>query len=207
MIALICATIAILKTFGKRPDRNAVRAGCLLSSITLLVLTYLAFGHLCDRGGPWGAVVCGSAFAGTVRATVEKKKLRRWLWMGWLALTLWGTALCHLDGYIGNPLCGKMLAEKSLDLLRYCQDVFRKVPASEQGLRLPEGWIEESWRAGAGKAFPARSTFQSGTLGLYWHTWFTGVFYLEMHDCGIWCPGGPLKTCGDSLEIRPRSDK
>jgi hypothetical protein len=204
MIAITCATLAILKIFGKRPDRNTVLSGCLLFAITLAVLSYVAFGHLCDRGGPWGAVVLGSVLAGTLRATVETKSIRRWLWIGWFAVTFWGSNICHLDGYVGNPLCGKVLTQRSEDRLRYSQDVLRKASEERKGLVLPEGWIEESWRASTNEDFPAPSTCHPGIVGHYWHTWFTGVFSLETHDCGIWCAGGPLKTCCDSLEIRPR---
>ncbi len=204
MIGMVCTTIAILKLYGRRPDRNGVVSGLLLSVITATVLSYIAFGHLCDRGGPWGTVVVGSVLAGTLRATVEKKGIRRWLWVGWFAVTFWGMGLCHLDGYIGNPLYGKLLSQRVQDRLRYCQDTPRKASEDKKGLVLPEGWIEESWRTSTKEDFPGPSTCRPGTLGRYWYTWFTGVYSLETHPSGIWCPGGPVKVGSESLEIRPR---
>ena len=72
-IAMTCVTLAILKIFGQRPDRRAVLAGALLMVVTFFVLAFVAFGHACSRGGPFGVVVFGAVFAGTLRATIEKK--------------------------------------------------------------------------------------------------------------------------------------
>ena len=74
MIGMVCTTIAILKLYGRRPDRNGVVSGLLLSVITAAVLSYIAFGHLCDRGGPWGTVVVGSVLAGTLLRDRRKER-------------------------------------------------------------------------------------------------------------------------------------
>jgi hypothetical protein len=71
---------------------------------------------------------------------------------------------------------------------------------------LPEGWIEEAWLAATGESFPTPTEGVTGTVGHYWYTWFTGVFSLHEQKCGIWCPGGPLKSCVETLEIRPREN-
>jgi hypothetical protein len=206
VIAMICTTLAVLKTFGKRPDARAALAGALLMIVTFLVLWFVAFGHSCSRGGPFGAVAFGAVLAGVVRATVQKKVVRRWLWAGWFVLTFWGMNLCHLDGYIGNPRYGGALSRMRRQDLAYVQDVLRNAPENRKNLRLPEGWVEESWRAGTGEDFPEPTTCRSGTLEHCWHTWFTGIFSLETHDCGMWCSGGSLESCSESLEIRPRRD-
>ncbi len=204
MIGLACGSVAVVWIYGGRPDGQAVLMGALLMVVTFLVLDFMAFGHLCLRGGPMGAVVLGAVSAGVARATVEKKAVRQWMWIGWFMLAFWGTSLCHMDGYVGYSAYGKSLAEKPLAELKHVQEFLRTAPESQKSLVLPEGWIEKSWRASTGEGFPAPATFKSGTLGRYWHTWFTGVFSLETHRCGIWCPGGPLRDCGDSLEIRRR---
>ena len=199
VIAMIGAALAVLKVFGKRPDRRALFAGILLAVVTFFVLGYLAFGHLCFRGGPFGVVVFGAVFAGALRATVERKVVRRRLWIGWCVLTFWGTFLCHLDDYIGNP------AFRPFDEVKYAQTVLRDIPESRKSLRLPEGWIEESWRTSTGEDFPVPTRCRSSEVGRYWHTWFTGVFSLETHDCGIWCPGGSVKSCSECLVKKPRA--
>jgi len=204
IIGTAWAALAILKAFGKRPDGKAVFFAALLAVATFFVLAFAAFSHLCSRGGPFGAVALGAVSAGALRATVDKKACRRVMWGCWLILTVWGTGLCHLDGYIGNPAYGKWLAQRPFDDLACVQNVLRKASESRKGLYLPEGWVEESWRAGTGEDFSAPTTGLSGTPGRYWHTWFTGVFSLETHDYGIWCPGGPLESCIESVEIRPR---
>ncbi len=206
MIALAGLTIAFLKVFGKRPDRHAILFGCLISAVTAFVLSYVALGHLCDRGGPTGAVILGSVLAGVVRATIERKVVRRWLWIGWFAVTFWGMSICHLDGYIGNPVYGKVLARRPQDCLQSCRDVLHNVSEDKKDLELPKGWIEDSWKARTKEDFPGPYVCRTGNLGHYWHTWFTGVFSLETHSCGIWCPGGRLKSCAEFLEIRPRSE-
>ena len=93
--------------------------------------------------------------------------------------------LCHLDGYIGNPAYGKTLMQRPFDELTCAQNVLRKESESQESLHLPEGWIEESWRASTGGDFPAPTTGPSGIPGHYWHTWFTGVFSFETHHYGI----------------------
>ena len=205
MIAMTGATLAIVKNFGKRPDRRSILAGVVRFVLTFLILAYLAIGHLCSRGGPFGAIFFGAVAAGVVRASVEKAAARRWLWIGWFLLTFWGVSLCHMDGYIGNAQYGRTLANRPLERLGYVQDVLRKASDTQSNLPLPAGWIEESWRAAVGEDFPAPTRCQSGTLGLYWHTWFTGVFSLETCECGFWCLGGPLKSCSETIAIRPRN--
>lgn len=204
VIAMVCTTLAMLKFFGKRPSYQAILAGFLLMMVTFLVLALVAFGHACSRGGPLGVVALGSVFAGTLRATVEKRAVRRWVWIGWFLLTFWGVDLCHRDGYVGNPTYGKTLARRPPVELAFAQAVLRKASEGQKSLQLPAGWIEESWLAGTKSDFPAPAICQSAVVADYWHTWFTGVFSLEKRQYGIWCRGGPVKSCSESLDVRPR---
>jgi hypothetical protein len=202
MIAMICTTLIVLKRFGKRPDERSRRAGIFLAAVTLLVLACVTYGHLCDRGGARGAVAYGTVFAGVVRATVDRKAVRRLLWTGWFALTFWGSLLCHLDGYVGNPACAKRYAEKPAKMLASVQDRLRREAENRKGMSLREGWMDDSWRASTGEEF-TRTTCLSGVYGHYWHTWFTGVLSFDVYRCGVWCPGGPIEECSESVEIRP----
>ena len=64
VIVMTCTTLAVLRVFGKRPDRRAVLAGALVMVVTFFVLAFVAFGHLCSRGGPFGVVAFGDQPAG-----------------------------------------------------------------------------------------------------------------------------------------------
>ena len=200
IIAMACATFAILKVYGKRPDRRAVVAGALLMIVTFFVLAIVAFLH-CSRGGPTVPVFLGTISAGVVRAAVEKKLWRRLLWIGWFLLISWGSVLCHLDGYVGNPEYAKRFVP--LNTFKSVREELRKESQTRKNIQLKEGWIGESWRAATGEDFiPWRC--DSAFVGQYWHTWFTSVYSLETQHFGIWCPGGSLETCSESLDIRPR---
>lgn len=203
VLALIVASLAALKVYGKRPDRKAVVAGGVHFIVTFLVLGFLAFGHACDRGGPFGVVAFGALFAGIFRATVEHTTIRRGAWLCWFAIAVWGMELCHCDGYTGNASSRQMRVRRPSDELWLAQDTLRKAAKSGKDVRLPEGWIEDSWRTATGEDFPTPTDCETRTAGYFWHTWFTGVFSLQAEPCGIWCPGGTSSDCSESLEIRP----
>jgi hypothetical protein len=204
MIAALCGTLVLLKVYGRRLSRSEGYSGLLVGAATLLLFTIVAFGHLCDRGGPTGAVFLGTLSAGFLRATVEKKVWRRTLWFAWFVLVCFGTHICHLDGYVGNSHFGLTRRQMADTDLRRVQELLRGASQDRKGLDLPEGWLDESWLRATGESIAAICERKTASTKRLWHTWFTGIFSLQTQRYGIWCPGGPIGRCAESLEIRPR---
>lgn len=204
VIAMTCATLIAVKTLGKRMDERARHSALVVALVTCVILAYIAFGHLCNRGGPTGCVLLGTVSAGLLRATVNKAGVRRAMWVGWFVLTLWGMDLCHLAGYVGNPDYGTAL-QSPQNVLKYVQDRLRSESGGRKALTLPKGWLAPSWQAATGTDFPYLPFAETATTGCYWHTWFTGIFSLHTQRWEVWCPGGPLASCIEKLELRVRA--
>jgi hypothetical protein len=207
MTVAICASLAALKVHGKSRNRRATLAGVLHMAAAFLAFFFVAFGHGCHRGGPLGAVVLGSVFIGVIRATVERKFVLRIAWVGWFAVTFGGMELCHEDGYVGGLGYIRLLERSQANSLAFARELLLAASEKRQGLCLPEGWIENSWKAATEEEYPGDYEVELPVWGYYWHTWFTGVFLFHTRETSIWCAGGPLESCAQSLEIRDRDWK
>jgi hypothetical protein len=207
LIAMICVSGAVIKLRGSRPSPRKILGGAILAVVTFSLFMLLLVGDGCYRGNAIGPIICGPLFAGAVCATVRKKKYIFLIWILWFALDIWGGVLCHSDGYVGNPNYEKDWPAKiAASELLGAQDVIRNASPDKKSLILPQGWLDESWRIATKEEYPGPARWLSVTVGSYWHTWFTGVFLLQSHNCGIWCPGGSMESCIEKLEIRARSD-
>jgi hypothetical protein len=207
LIAMICVSIAAMKLRGTRPSPRKILGGAILAVVTFIFFMLLLAGDGCYRGHAMGPIIFGPLFVGAVCATVRKKKYIFMIWMLWFALDIWGGFLCHSDGYVGNPNYEKYWPDKtSASELIDAQDNIRNASPDKKSLILAQGWLEESWRIAAAEEYPGPAQWPSVTVGRCWHTWLTGVFSLQSHNCGIWCPGGSMESCIEKLDIRTRSD-
>lgn len=201
VVALSGVTLAVARVHGVAPCRRSLIRGGVATAATVAVLSFAAYSHACDRGGPTGPVLLGAAWAGILWAATSHARARRRIWLGWLLLTCWGVGLCHCESYVGNR---QWRAGPSQRALAQARNALSEAAQSRSTPTLTEGWVEQSWRAATGEPFPMRTTFQDATVTRCWHTWFTGVYRMHSRTVGIWSPGGSCKACAGALEIRPR---
>jgi hypothetical protein len=202
IIAMICASVAVLKLFGVRSNPRRILGGVALAVFTFCLFGFMLVADGCDRGVPIAPILLSTLFVGAVCATVPKRKYVSLIWVLWFLLYLWGSELCHFDGYVGNPHYENWLAMVSTDDLNFAQYELRKAVDDKKDIILPQGWLEESWQTATGEKYPGVTEYKSGTVGTFWHTWFSGIYSLQTRQCRIWCPGGPVESCAETIEIR-----
>jgi len=209
MIAMLVPPAIALKGWGANPTLRDILTGIIFAMPSFLGLVVLTPVHGCLRGGTLSPELAAAALAGLVLAVVPPRKVKipviALLLLGGFSLTYWAMDLVHAAPYVGNPRWPAQLDNISSTHLDLAHARLRELSADYADVVLPEGWIEESWRAATGQEFLRHAPgYISGTVGHFWHTWFTGIYHLEERRNGIWCPGGPLSACVDRLELRDR---
>ena len=209
MLAMVVATLSLLKVAGRRPTRRQILVGILVTLFSCIWLRSMTPFHGCRRGDTVAPELLGGMLAGFVVATVPRFRailpaVAALLVVGF-ALSLWGMNLIHESPYVGNPAYPDVLNEISRAKLNAERDFLRAHSAEHAALELPQGWLGEVWPKATGEQISrGRLGYCSGRIDHFWHSWFTGIYRLEERGNDIWCRGGRLAECVETLEIRDR---
>ena len=202
-VGVLAGTFVLLRYRGGRPSFGSALNGIAAGLGSFVVLSVFAQSHLCDRGAPVRAIYFYALSIGLAVAAIPARGVR---WRTVLRLSglsfvlvIWGVGIVHDQSYIGNPQWPEMTERMAARMLRNLQ----KQLAREGQRNLSAGWLDDVWVHLDNDGHPLPLPVPPRQhLRTCWHTFFTGIYGLNMTPQGIWCPGGLANKC--VLEIRAR---
>lgn len=210
LMVMVAATVCMLKEYGRRPGIGAVIGGLLFACVLFAVLKILTPVHMCQRGGSDAPLILAAILSGVVLAAAADKAMK-WLSITALivagfALTIWAMDIVHAPGYVGNRDWPQILeGSYNKAKLHNAGEMLDVVAFEHPDAVLKPGWIEESLQdVTTNDYFGQQPGCSSGTIGYFWHSWFSRIYRIDERWQGIWCAGGPITECAEKLEFRER---